>query len=118
MEVPQPVLKAVAVALSIGILIELVVLANISSWYRENRMGWEPDTGRPVADDDDDDDGQARQESAPPQRDTRMPPSLRPPLGQPSDTLRYIAHMRRDTNDISRRGGSTCQRKTPEFLDR
>ncbi|OBR02586.1 hypothetical protein CH63R_13812 [Colletotrichum higginsianum IMI 349063] len=76
MEIPQPVLKAVAVALSIGILVELVVLANISSWYRENRMGWKPDTGRPVAndDDDDDDDGEARQESAPPQRDTRMPP--------------------------------------------
>ncbi|TID06637.1 hypothetical protein CH35J_000318 [Colletotrichum higginsianum] len=56
MEIPQPVLKAVAVALSIGILVELVVLANISSWYRENRMGWKPDTGRPVANDDDDDD--------------------------------------------------------------
>ncbi|TQN69282.1 hypothetical protein CSHISOI_06201 [Colletotrichum shisoi] len=55
MEIPQPVLKAVAVALSIGIIIELVVLANVSGWYRENRMGWKPDTGRPVADDDDDD---------------------------------------------------------------
>ncbi|WQF85873.1 hypothetical protein CDEST_10887 [Colletotrichum destructivum] len=74
MEIPQPVLKAVAVALSIGILIELVVLANISSWYRENRMSWKPDTGRAVAADDDDDDGETRQESLPSQRDTRMPP--------------------------------------------
>ncbi|KAK2031321.1 hypothetical protein LX32DRAFT_691727 [Colletotrichum zoysiae] len=71
MEIPQPVLKIVAFALSAGILVELVILARLTARSREEQPDWDPatglsNTGRHGAHDDGEKDV--------PQRDTRMPP--------------------------------------------
>ncbi|GKT45218.1 uncharacterized protein ColSpa_05399 [Colletotrichum spaethianum] len=70
MDIPQPILKVVAVALSVGILVELAVLAKIVGWSHEEQLDWDPDTGRfnPLNNDED------TAEKHQPQRDTRMPP--------------------------------------------
>ncbi|KAK1993118.1 hypothetical protein LX36DRAFT_661793 [Colletotrichum falcatum] len=65
MDIPQPVLRVVAVALSVGILIELAILARITGRPRELRAPWNPDTGEKARGDD---------EEAQPQWDNRMPP--------------------------------------------
>ncbi|KAK1566421.1 uncharacterized protein LY79DRAFT_528860 [Colletotrichum navitas] len=72
MDIPQPVLKVVAAVLSVGILVELVILARITRRSPEEQADWDPGTGRSntgsyEARDDGD-------EKAGPQRDNRMPP--------------------------------------------
>ncbi|GKT61738.1 hypothetical protein ColTof4_02631 [Colletotrichum tofieldiae] len=66
MDIPQPVLKVVAVALSVGILVELAIVAKIACRSHEKQMDWDPDTGRFNTNDGN--------EEYQPQRDNRMPP--------------------------------------------
>ncbi|KAK2055394.1 hypothetical protein LY76DRAFT_520551 [Colletotrichum caudatum] len=71
MDIPQPALKIVALALSVGILVELVILARLAARSREEQPDWDPGTGRSnigryEAHDDGEKDG--------PQRGNRMPP--------------------------------------------
>ncbi|KAK1980379.1 hypothetical protein LZ30DRAFT_131363 [Colletotrichum cereale] len=70
MDIPQPVLKVVAVALSVGILVELAVLARIAGQSRKEQTDWDPGTGRHNANDD----ARHVDENTEPQRDNRMPP--------------------------------------------
>ncbi|KDN67089.1 hypothetical protein CSUB01_01732 [Colletotrichum sublineola] len=64
-----PVLKVAVVALSVGILVELAILARITGRSRQAQMDWDPGTGLCNTGDgahNDDEKGE-------PQRDNRMP---------------------------------------------
>ncbi|KAK2012818.1 hypothetical protein LZ32DRAFT_605140 [Colletotrichum eremochloae] len=70
MDVPQPVLKVAVVALSVGILVELAILARITGRSRQAQMDWNPGTGLCNTGDEAHNDD----EKGDPQRDNRMPP--------------------------------------------